>query len=206
MHRAHTLLVPVIAIAMSGCILKKTPVAKAAPPAPKSASAPTPAPPPEPLSAQQTVVQLPPPQPVSQEAALTAQPPEETPVPAPPARTGNRPQRQNPAATLPKPEPAPPPVVAPPAAPVESERMPLQEVLAPAEVKRLQDEANGRKTEARRLVDQARRRHLSRQQIGIVERIQSFIKQADDAERRGEMRQASELAERALVLARELKP
>src|SRR3954451_6278034 len=195
MHRAHALLVPVIAIAMSGCILKKTPVAKVTPPAPKAASTTTPAPPPEPLSAPQTVVQLPPPQLVSQEALQTVQPPEETPVPAPAPRTSNRPPRQNPAANQPKPEPAPPQVVAPPTA-VEQERVPLQEVLAPAEVKRLQDEANGRKTEARRLVDQARHRHLSRQQIGIVERIQSFLKQDDDAEKRGEMRQASELDER----------
>jgi hypothetical protein len=40
----------------------------------------------------------------------------------------------------------------------------------------------------------------------MLDRIQSFLKQADDAERRGEMRQASELAQRALVLARALKP
>jgi hypothetical protein len=205
MRRAQLLLVPVIAIAMSGCILKKTPVAKAAPPAPKPPSNTVPAPPPEPLSAQQTMVQLPPPQPVSAEAANSTEPPEETHVPAPPARTGSRPNRNQPAA--PKPEPVPPPpVAAPPAAAVEPERMPLQEVLPPNELKRLQDEATGRKNEAHRLVEQARRRRLTRQQIGIVERIQSFIKQADDAERRGDMRQASELAERAVVLARELKP
>jgi len=36
--------------------------------------------------------------------------------------------------------------------------------------------------------------------------VQSFLKQSDDAEQRGEMRQASELAQRALVLAHELKP
>ena len=202
MHRAHALLIPVIAIAMSGCILKKTPVAKAAPPAPKPPATNTNVPPLEPLSAPQTMVQLPPPQPVSAEAALTTQPPEEAPVAAPTTRTTGRPPRQNQAAQ-PKPEPAPPPVASPPAAAAEP---PLQEVLSPAETKRLQDEATGRKNEALHLVQQARRRRLTPQQNGIVERIQSFIKQADDAASRGDMRQASELAERAVVLARELKP
>jgi hypothetical protein len=96
-------------------------------------------------------------------------------------------------------------VAAPPAT-AEPERPPLQEILPGPERQRLLDEATARKTEARQLVEQARRRHLTRQQSNLVDRIQSFIKQADDAERRGDMRQASELAERALVLARDLKP
>jgi hypothetical protein len=96
-------------------------------------------------------------------------------------------------------------VVAPPVS-AEPERPPLQEQLTPTETKRLQDEAASRKAQARQIVDQAKRRHLTRQQNGLVERINSFIKQAEDAEIRGDMRQASELAERALVLAQGLKP
>jgi len=203
MHRAHVLLIPVIAIAMSGCMLKKTPVAKAATPAPKLPSNSTPAPPPEPLSAPQTVVQLPPPQPVSAEAAVTVQLPEETPVPVPPTRPNRTPRQSQANSAPPKPEPAAPPPVATPPPAVEPA---LQEVLPATELKRLQDEANSRKNEALRLVEQARRRRLTRQQNGIVDRIQSFIKQADDAANRGDMRQASELAERAVVLARGLNP
>jgi hypothetical protein len=202
MHRAKLLLVPVIAFGLSGCFLKKTPVA-AAPPPPKPAAPPTPAPPPEPLSLPQTTVTLPPLQTLSQEALNTTQPPEETPVPAPPPRP-NRLPRQPGTGQQRAPEPAPPPVTAPP--PTEPERPPLQEMLTGPEKQRLQDEASARKTEAQRLVDQARRRHLTRQQNGVVERILSFIKQANEAEQRGDMRQANELAERALVLARDLKP
>jgi hypothetical protein len=205
MHRAHLLPVLAIALGLSGCVLKKTPVAKAAPPPPKPTVAPAPAPPPEPLSLPQTTVVLPPAQPLSQEAILTTQPPEETPVPAPPPRTGSRPSRQNNAGQQKPPEPVPPPVVAPPAA-NEPERPPLQEMLTGPERQRLLDETTTRKTEAIRLVDQAKRRRLTRQQNGTVERIQQFIKQANDAEQRGDLRQASELADRALVLARELKP
>jgi hypothetical protein len=38
----------------------------------------------------------------------------------------------------------------------------------------------------------------------MVTRIQSFVTQSDDAEKRGDMRQADALAERGLVLAKEL--
>ena len=43
-----------------------------------------------------------------------------------------------------------------------------------------------------------------RQQGGLVKRIEQFVKLSDDAERSGNMREADEFAERALVLAREL--
>jgi hypothetical protein len=208
MRRAHILLLPVIALGLSGCLLKKTPVAAAAPPPPKPAAAPTPAPPPEPLSVPQTSVQLPPPQPpLTQEAIDTTQPPEETPVVVLPARPSGRPSgsRQGTGAPRPAPEQPAPPAAAPPAT-AEPDRPPLTEQLLPTEVKRLQDEATARKNEARQLVNQARRGHLNRQQTGMVERINSFITQAEQAENRGDMRQASELAERALVLAKELRP
>jgi hypothetical protein len=79
----------------------------------------------------------------------------------------------------------------------------MTEVLPPAELKRLQDEARGRSQEARRLIAQLSDRQ---RQDARVRRIETFLKQADEAERRGDLRQASELAGRALVLARELKP
>jgi hypothetical protein len=75
-----------------------------------------------------------------------------------------------------------------------------------AELKRMQEEAGARKREVRQIVTSIDRHRLNRQQRGLFDRIQSFLKQSDDAESRGEMRQASELAQRALVLARELKP
>jgi hypothetical protein len=150
------------------------------------------------LSVPQTDVHLPPPQPVTPEAAATTQPPEEptaAPVPPPVSR------RRAPPATKPE-APAAPPV----AAPAPPEHPPIEEVTPAAEQKRFQDEADARKREVRQLVDPLAGRRLNRQQKGLLDRIQSFLKQSDDAENRGEMRQASELAQRALVLARELKP
>ena len=197
----ETALITALVLSLSSCLTHKPQTVKAAPPPPAPAAVPAAAPPPQPLSIPQTEVHLPPPQPVSPEAAASAQPPEEVPHAAPPApRPVSRPRA--PAATRPE-TPVPTPA-APPAA--EPERPPLQEVLPAAEQKRFQEEAAGRRREVRQLVDPLDRRRLSRQQRALLDRIQSFLKQSDDAERQGEMRQASELAQRALVLARELKP
>jgi hypothetical protein len=192
-------LIVVLVLCLSSCVLKKPQTVKAAPPAP--APAPAPAPPPAPLSIPQTDVHLPPPQPVTQEAAATAQPPEEpTAAPAPPPRA----PRPKPPVSRPAETPA---TAAPPAGPAAPpEHPPIEEVTPAAEQKRFQDEAAARKREVHQIVDPLDRRRLNRQQRGLLDRIQSFLKQSDDAETRGEMRQASELAQRALVLARELKP
>jgi hypothetical protein len=93
-----------------------------------------------------------------------------------------------------------------PTPPPAEERHPILEVLPAAELKRLQEEAQARRREVRQVVEPLDRARLSRQQRGILDRVETFLKQSDEAERRGDMRQASELAQRALVLARELKP
>ena len=99
----------------------------------------------------------------------------------------------------------PPQVSLPPVTPpvVEGGRSPVSEVLPPAELKRLQDETAARSQEARRIISQLPSGHGHGAR---VQRIETFLKQSADAERRGDLRQASELAGRALVLARELKP
>jgi hypothetical protein len=199
MRVAEALLIVALGIGVTGCVRKPKTVAAA--PAPPTPVAPAPAPPPEPLSVPQTNVVLPPPQPLTPEAIATTQLPSEAPQsnPTPPPPRVNRPK--------PAPRPAePPPATMPTATPpsVEQGRAPITEVLPAAELKRLQDEAASRSAEAYRLVEQLPARR--RQQDGRVRRIETFLKQAADAERRGDMRQASELAGRALVLARELKP
>jgi hypothetical protein len=155
-----------------------------------------------PLSIPQTDVHLPPPQPVTTEAAATAEPPEEPAATPEPPRTARRPRQP-----APKPAessaPATPPAAVPAAPP---EHPPIEEVTPAAEQKRFQDEAAARKREVHQIVDPIDTRRLNRQQRTTLGRIQSFLKQSDDAESRGEMRQASELAQRALILARELKP
>ena len=55
------------------------------------------------------------------------------------------------------------------------------------------------------MLQQAQARRLNRQQSSLVKRIEQFVKLSDDAEQSGNMREADEFAERALVLARELK-
>jgi hypothetical protein len=188
-----------VTISLGGCSLKKQPQIAAAPPAPKPAA---PAKPAEPLSIPQTSVELPPPQPIPPDALPPAEPGT---TPAPPAstsRTQTRAPQQRPGAQPPKPEPTAPTT---PAQPPVAERAPIAEVLSPAEAKRLQDEAHARTNEARQTIARlsARRRN---QQKSVIDRINVFLTQAQEAERRGDMRQASELAGRAAVLARELTP
>jgi hypothetical protein len=202
MRRAEALLIIAMAVSLGGCVFRKPQTAKAAPAAPKPAVATAPAPPPEPLSVPQTNVELPQPQPISPEALATTLPAGEPPAPpAPPPRTPARtPARTG--GTPPRVEPPAPAPATPPA--TEAERPPISEVTPVAELKRMQEEAEGRRQEVAQLIRRIPRGRL-RQQQNSVDRINSFLKQAQDAEKRGDMRQASELAGRALVLARELK-
>jgi hypothetical protein len=195
-----------VVVCLPSCVLKKPQTVKAAPPAPAPTASPVPAPPPAPLSIPQTNVHLPPPQPVSAEAAASAQPPEEPAAQPEPPRTTRRTRQPGPPKPVESAAPAAPPAAAPAPAAAPPEHPPIEEVTPAAEQKRFQDEAAARKREVHQLVDPIDRRRLNHQQRVMFDRIQSFLKQSDDAESRGEMRQASELAQRALVLARELKP
>jgi hypothetical protein len=186
----------VLALSMAACATAAKPNS-IAPPAPV-----------QPLSVPQTQVQLPPPQPLNAEAiphpaspqplnsAAAAVPPPPEPA-APPGAPGN--VRRPPVSPPPKAEP-----VGPAAQPATPERAPIQQIVPADERRRLQDSAAARKRETRRLVEQAKAHRLSSAQNRVVIRIQSFIAQSDDAEKRGDMRQADALAERALILAKEL--
>jgi hypothetical protein len=200
MKRLRVLLAAGLVLSLSGCAFHRKPqVAKAAPP-PKPVTAPAPAPLPQPLSIPQTNVQLPPSQPLSPEALATTEPHEEAPAAVPP-RTP--PRRTVQAAPKPVEAVAPPPVTVTPA---PEERQPIQEVLPPGEVHRLAEETDARKRDTLRVLEQVQPQRLTATQRQIVDRVQAFLKQSDDAKQRGDMRQASELAGRALVLAKELQP
>jgi hypothetical protein len=190
-----------LAFSLSGCVLAgkpglkaKTPAAvkPAGPPAPVVATSPPP--PPAPLSTPQTNVQLPDPQPISPEALATTLPTEEP--AAPPAPAAAKPPQRRTAA------PSTPP--APPVTP-EPEREPLQEVVPPNELSKLREETASGIRDARQRIAQVELRPVSRQQRNSIDRIASFIRQADEMDRLGNYRQASELANKALALARELK-
>jgi hypothetical protein len=195
MGRVEAILAVALALSMAGCVLKGKPQTAAVPPQPQPAAQPKPAPPPEPLSIPQTQVQLPPPQPVNLEALAVPAPPE--PVEAAPAP---KPVRRT-AVGSPPPKPE---VVAPVAPPAEPERAPIQEIVPPDENRRYRESADASKREIQQLLEQARAHHLTTDQKKMAIRVHAFVTQSDDAEKRGDMRQADAFAERGLVLAKDL--
>jgi hypothetical protein len=199
MRRVHAIaavaLASSLALSQPACVLTgkpKTSTAVVVPPQPKPVAA-KPAAPPEALSVPQTQVELPPPQPVNQDAVALPAPKPEAGVP-PPATS--RPVRRT---APPQPQPKPPDTPAPAATPpVEPELAPVQEVLTDVERKNFKESADRRKTEISRLLTKIKSHRLE------VKRIQSLVAQSNDLEKRGDMRQADALAERALILAQEL--
>ena len=205
------------------------------PPAPAPAPPPAPEPKAEPLSIPQTQAQLPRPQPINPEALASPQPPEAPPPEPQPANPRPQRKQFGPPAGPPKaPEPVTPaaqqqaqpatqpttPAVQPvPAAvqpaPVAAQPTPvvvdtgtrsqIQEIVPTSELKRLQESLAARTAEIRKVLEQAQARGASKEQGSVISRIQSFLQQSDDAEKRGDLRQADALAERAQVLARELQ-
>lgn len=203
MKRAHSILilVAIVAVAaLTACAPAKPAAASTPPPIVTSAPAPSarPAAPPAPLSIPQTQVTLPPAQPVPDESLDTEQVPAE---PAPAAAPSTRPHPR-PTTTPTHPDTTPPPT--PVAPPVEPERAPIQEMLPANEQRTLIANVANKRNEARRVLDELKKRRLTSQQTSDVGRARSFLKQSDDAEKRGDIHQADALAELALILAREL--
>ena len=196
--KATALLTALLSILLAGCELRGKPAKSAVPPAapkPVASAAPAPAPPPA-LSIPQTRVELPKPQPVDPAALETeATPPEPPPAVAAPARS----RRATPAAS--QPAPASPPAATPPPEPRET----VQEIVSPAEVKRLQDQAQGRRNEVKQILDRLGRRQLTGTQRNVVATIRNFLTLSGEAENHNDMRQADALAERAQILAKELQ-
>jgi membrane-bound lytic murein transglycosylase B len=196
--KATALLTALLSILLAGCELRGKPAKSAVPPAapkPVASAAPAPAPPPA-LSIPQTRVELPKPQPVDPAALETeATPPEPLPAVAAPARS----RRATPAAS--QPAPASPPAATPPPEPRET----VQEIVSPAEVKRLQDQAQARRSEVKQILDRLGRRQLTGTQRNVVATIRNFLTLSGEAENHNDMRQADALAERAQILAKELQ-
>jgi hypothetical protein len=201
--RAKALLIVVAGIVLAGCSLRGKPAKTAVvPAAPKPVVAPAPAtPPPAPLSIPQTRVELPKPQPVDPAALVTEPRPPELPEP-PPAPAPARPRRTSPAAG----QPASPAATAPAAAtPPPETRETFQEIVSPAELKRLQDQALARRREANQILDQLSRRQLTGAEQGVAATIRNFLALSEEAEKHNDPRQANALAERAQILAKELQ-
>jgi hypothetical protein len=190
------LIVPLV-----GCTLSAGKQA-AVPPPPKPAAVQPPAPEPQ-LSIPQTAVTLPSPQPVNPDAipsVQAAQAPAPEKPEAPPAPRASR----RTAAGPPKPEPEPEAEPEGPPTPAAQEQAPIQPILRGDEQKRIEDAIDTRKREIADKLGRAKR-HLSSHDKSLVERINSFLAQCDQAAKRGDYSQADALSERASILARELQ-
>jgi hypothetical protein len=192
--KAKALLTAVLAVALSGCVLRGKPVKTAAVPAtPKPAVTPPPAaPPPAPLSIPQTRVTLPAPQPLDS-AAFDVEPiPEPQPVIPPPPRS----RRASPPA-------ATPPAVATPAP--EPPRETVQEIVPTAELNHLKELVKSRRQEVNRILAQVGKRTPTKARQNAIATIKSFLTLSEEAESRNDMRQADGFVERAWILAKELQ-
>jgi hypothetical protein len=202
MKTAHAILIAALAISLAGCVVQGKPKTST-PPAPQPvAAAPAPAPTgtSQPLSLAQTEVQLAPEQPIDQDALTPAPTAEVHPDAPPPARTTR---------TRPKPPPvttAEPPAgpVAPVVAPPETERGPVREVLSPAEAQALKNKADADKRTIRAWLNSSKGHRVDLNNPTLA-RIRLLLKASDEAEDRGDLREAADLAGRALTYLRELQ-
>jgi hypothetical protein len=181
-------------------------VAVAPPPKPPEKLQPQP-PPKQPVSVPQTQVRLPAPQPISPEALASIPAYQEEPEPRAPART---PRRTSPVVVGPKPDvgssAAQSAAENPAAAPEEPPRVPRIQTIVPAEEKaKIAEEYETRRREITELLARIQnRRRLSEAETANAKRVQSFLTLAETAYKRGDMRQADALTDRALALARDL--
>jgi hypothetical protein len=188
-------------VPLMGCTLGATKPA-ATPPAPKPAAVQPPAPDP-PLSIPQTAVTLPSLQEVNPAAIPAAPVPQEVPAPekteAPaPVKTSRR------TAVGPKPDPEQETETAAPPTPAAPEQAPIQPLLSDEDQRKIKGSIEARTREINDKLGRAKS-HLTNHDKPLIDRIQSFLAQCAQAERRGDYTQADALSERALVLARELQ-
>jgi hypothetical protein len=201
MRNAPTFIALMLAVFMAGCVMSGKPksAVPAAPVAAKPAPLPTPPPAPVALSIPQTQVVLPRPQAVDEAALSPNAPPPVVEVVEAPAPAKPTPARRSPATTT---NPAPP-LAVPSAEPTPPT---IQEIVPAAETKRLQEQAQARRRDVQQMLDQLGRRQaqLNPTQRGVVTNINSFLASSLDAEKRGDMKLADALADRAQILARDL--
>jgi hypothetical protein len=201
----HTTIV-LLVLVLPACEMK-TPRAKTPPPPQPDSAKAEPAPDStlaEPLSIPQTQVRLPSPQPIDPEALAT--PPVYVPAEqsqASKTRRGIKRQGPQPASA---PSPGKPETVEtvdpPPAA--ETPRPPIGPVLSDEERHRMNEDIYARLKNVDLLLAKISALHPTEAEKASVERILSFQKLSREAVERGEIQQASALADRAVLLAQEV--
>ena len=207
MRPVSQLTIVLLALVLSACEMKPTRAKAPSPPQPDSAKA-EPAPesaPAEPLSIPQTQVRLPSPQPIDPQALAT--PPVY--VPADASQTNknhhgsNKRQGPQPASAA---SPGKPETVeaadVPPAA--ETPKPPIGPVLSDEERRRMTEDISSRLQDVEKLLVRIAALHPNDAEKASVERIRSFQKLSHEALERGDIQQATGLAERAVLLAQEV--
>jgi hypothetical protein len=187
-----------LVLLLSACEMKvkqaKTPPA----PQPTVARAAPPATPPsnEPLSIPQTQVRLPEPQPIVADAVATP------PTPPEPAAAQQKPRKPRPRQATASSKPEPAETADTPPADLPPRRM---EPVLPEEQRRQRiEEISNRLHEVDQTLTRVIARGLSESQKHAVERIRNFATRAYQAKDQGDIKTASGLADRALLLAEEL--
>lgn len=208
MKRAIFPILGLASILLSGCdVLGKKAAPPATPPAPVAAAPKAPPPPEPPFSIPQTQVKLPKEQPISEEALASIL---ETPYPG----VNVPPQPAQQAARRPSPSPSRRESPETPAAPQEQAKvqvpapaddaMVIQSIVPADERAKLEGEIRGTLKRAEDLVSQITAKGLTSQNRNAVASVQSFIRLSGLALQRGDMVQARNLADRALVVAGDL--
>jgi hypothetical protein len=191
MRLATVVLTIVLSLGLSGCWFgKKKTTAIPPPPAPRPKKLAPPQVKPQPQPTEQKPLPMPP-QPETKEPAQIALPaPKKTPLPKPPAKKKAAPAPQPPQpAEQPPAQPAPPPQ--------------LGAILSDVERRQYEAEYARSLSRARAALQQASAKSLGRTQRETVERIKTFIQQAEESKGK-DLATALELMRRADVLGQDL--
>jgi type IV secretory pathway VirB10-like protein len=191
MRLATVLLAIGLSLGLSGCWFRKKATAIPPPPAPQQKQVP-PVQPPEQKPPEQKPLPMPPPPEIKEPAQITLPAPQKTPPPRP------APKKKTTPAT---PPPPPPPVEQPPvpAAPPPQ----LGEILSDAERRQYEADYAQSLARARSALQQSSGKSLSPTQRETVERIKTFIQQAEELKGR-DLATALQLVRRADVLGQDL--
>jgi len=212
MRKAPSVIAALLAVSTAACVLSGNPKKNlpSTPAVAKAVPAPTPPPaPPAPLSIPQTQVELPRPQSLDP-AALSSdaeprqvEPADTTPASRPspgrgrPATSSAPPRTETPAAP-------PPSVPVVPPATETAPSSPIQEIVPPQEVKRLQEQTQARRRDVLQILDQVAKRPVTTAQKDVITRINNYLATSLEAEKKGDMKLADAFADRAQILAKDL--
>jgi type IV secretory pathway VirB10-like protein len=190
MRLATILLTIGLSLGLSGCWFGKKATAIPPPPAPQQKPAP-PVLPPEQKPPEQKPLPMPPPSEIKEPAQITLPAPQKTPPPRPAPRKKPTPPAPPPPAPVEQPpvQPAPPPQ--------------LGEILSDAERRQYEADYAQSLARARSALQQASGKSLSPAQRETVERIKTFIQQAEESKGR-DLATALQLVRRADVLGQDL--